>query len=201
MQGEYANGSLEKQKAKLNVLAISQRFHNDGKNMSISGTQQPHHLADYYYILAKHKWTIVSSLVIVVSLAMLFSFLAKPIYRASATLVIEKEQSTSPLTGERLNYESYISQSLTFNTHFKLITSRPVLEEVIKNLNLDQLEKEKGIEINPWKELLTQFKKNIRLLLRRNEKIPNTQEKLAGILEKLRRKIDIEHIVGKKSGY
>ena len=94
--------------------------------MSISGTKQSLHLADYYYILAKHKWTVVSSLVIVVSLTMLFSFLSKPIYRASATLVIEKEQSTSPLTGERLDYESYISQTLTFNTHFKLITSRPV---------------------------------------------------------------------------
>ena len=162
--------------------------------MSISGTKQSLHLADYYYILAKHKWTVVSSLVIVVSLTMLFSFLSKPIYRASATLVIEKEQSTSPLTGERLDYEGYISQSLTFNTHFKLITSRLVLEEVIKNLNLDQLEREKGIEINPWKELITQFKKNIRLLLRRNEKIPNAQERLAGILGKLRRKIDIEQI-------
>lgn len=162
--------------------------------MSISGSKQSLHLADYYYILAKHKWAIVSSLVIVVSLTMLFSFLSKPIYRASTTLVIEKEQSTSPLTGERLDYESYLSQSLTFNTHFKLITSRPVLEEIIKNLNIDQLEREKGIEINPWKELLAQFKKNIRLLLRKNVKIPNAQERLAGILGKLRRKIDIEQI-------
>jgi polysaccharide biosynthesis transport protein len=171
-----------------------QVLHHYGEDMSISGNKQSLHLTDYYYILAKYRWTIFSCLVIVVSLTMLFSFLAKPIYRAGTTLVIEKEQSTSPLTGERLDYESYISQSLTFNTHFKLITSRPVLEEVIKNLNLDQLHTGQEIEINPWKEMLAQFKKNIRLLLRKNEKTPNSEEKFAYILEKLGRKINIDQV-------
>lgn len=175
-------------------MFFMQALHDYGASMSISGAKQSLHLTDYYYILVKHRWTIISCLVIIVSLTMLFSFLAKPVYRASTTLVIEKEQSTSPLTGERLDYESYISQSLTFNTHFKLITSRPVLRKVADHLNLDQLNAGQGIEINPWNEMLAQFKKNISLLLGKHEEIPDSEEKLADVLEKLKRKINIDQV-------
>ena len=101
---------------------------------------------------------------------MLFTFLMKPVYRATASLVIDKEQTKSPLTGERMDYEDYRSQTLTFNTHFKLITSRPVLEEVIRTLKLDQ--KEKDIEARPWKKLIVQIKENIRILLNKKRPIP-----------------------------
>jgi uncharacterized protein involved in exopolysaccharide biosynthesis/Mrp family chromosome partitioning ATPase len=162
--------------------------------MNTPETDQSPHLAEYYYILAKHKWTVITSLLVVLTMTMLFSFLMRPVYRATTTLVIEKEQSTSPLTGERLDYESYLSQSLTFNTHFKLITSRPVLERVIKDLKLNELEGEKGIEVNPWKELLGQFTGNIKLLFGREEKYLTPGEKLRDLTEKLKRKIDIEQI-------
>ena len=89
------------------------------------------HLSDYYYILTKHKSLIIASFLIVVTLTALFTFLSRPLYEAATTMVIEKERTTSPLTGERLDYESYMSQSLTFNTHFKLIASQPVLKKVI----------------------------------------------------------------------
>ena len=152
------------------------------------------HLTEYYYILTKHKWAGIASLILLVTLTMLFTFQMKPVYRSTATLIIETEQSTSPLTGERTDYESYVSQSLTFNTHFKLINSYPVLQKVIKTLKLDQLDMEEGIEVSPWKELLTQFKKNIRLLLGREEEPLTPQEKLAELTEKLKGKIDIEEV-------
>jgi len=152
------------------------------------------HLSEYYYILTKHKWIIIVSLILMVSLTMLFTFQMKPVYRSTATLVIDKEQSKSPLTGERMDYESYMSQSLTFNTHFKLITSRPVLIQVIHTLRLDQPDKEEDIEVNPIRELLSQFKKNIRLLLGRETKLLIPEEKLAQLTGILREKIDIEQV-------
>ena len=133
--------------------------------------EQSIHLTEYYLIIFKHKTLIIASLVIMVTLTMLFSFLMKPVFRATATMAIEKEQSKSPLTGERLDYESYVSQSLTFNTHFKLITSRPVLEKVIKHLKLDQISKDKDLTVNPLKELLRQLKQNLKLLLGKENKI------------------------------
>ncbi|MBW1806141.1 MAG: GumC family protein [Deltaproteobacteria bacterium] len=162
--------------------------------MNNTETEQTVHLAEYYYILNKHKWTIIASLVVIVTLTMLFTFLMRPVYRASTTMVIEKEQTTSPVTGERLDYESYLSQSLTFNTHFKLITSRVVMENVIKELKLDQPDADENIEVSPWRALLTQFKKNVRLLMGREEKILSPEEKLAQLADKLKKKIDIQEI-------
>jgi succinoglycan biosynthesis transport protein ExoP len=154
--------------------------------------EQSIHLTEYYLIIFKHKTLIIASLVIMVTLTMLFSFLMQPVYRATATMAIEKEQSTSPLTGERLDYESYVSQSLTFNTHFKLITSRPVLERVIKHLKLDQ--EDKDLAVNPLKELLRQLKQNLKLLLGKEKKILTHQEKLFRLTDSLQKKIDIEEI-------
>ncbi len=156
--------------------------------------EQPIHLAEYYYIVVKHKSLIIASLVIMVTLTMLFSFLMKPVYRATTTMVIEKEQSTSPLTGERMDYESYVSQSLTFNTHFKLITSQPVMKQVVKNLNLIQISRDKGLQPGFIAGLLSQLKKNLRLLLGQAEKLLSPHEELAAISESLIEKIDINEV-------
>ena len=160
--------------------------------MNQKDSEQSTHLSEYYYILTKHKWTIISSLIIIVALTMTFSFLMKPVYRATSILVIDQEQNVSAVTGERNFYDSYNSQLLTFNTHFKLIISNPVLKRVIRTLKLDQIDTKEGMEVSPWKNLLSQFKKNIRLLLGKEEKVLTTQEKLLRLIGKLRKKIDIE---------
>ena len=150
------------------------------------------HLAEYYYILSKHKWMIIGSLIIMVTLTMFFTFRMKPVYQATATLVIDKEQSKSPLTGERMDFESYVSQSLTFNTHFKLITSRQVLEEVIRRLKLDR--QDEDIEVGVFKEILAQVKENIRLLLDQEETVLTPEEQLTGTIETLNENVDIEEV-------
>ncbi|MBI9074478.1 MAG: aldo/keto reductase, partial [Desulfatibacillum sp.] len=98
------------------------------------------HLADYYHVIVKHKWTTIFVLVAVMILTALFTVYTEPVYQSTATLVIEQEQTSSPLTGERMDFESFASQTLTFNTHFKLIKSRPVIEKVIRKLKLDRPE-------------------------------------------------------------
>jgi len=160
--------------------------------MNTTRTEQSPHLSEYYYILTKHKWTISASLFLIITLTMLFSFLMKPVYQATTTMIIEKEQTTSPLTRERIDYESYSSQSLTFNTHFKLITSSPVIQNVIKTLRLDQAKKD--IEVSPWREFLSVLKKNIHLLLGKEKKPLTPQEKLFQLSKKLKNKIEIEHV-------
>lgn len=156
--------------------------------------EQTIHLTEYYYLVVKHKSLIIASLVIMVTLTMLFSFLMKPVYRATTTMVIEKEQSTSPLTGERMDYESYVSQSLTFNTHFKLITSQPVMEQVVKNLNLIQISRDKELQPGFISGLLFQLKKNLRLLLGQEKKLLSPAEELAAISESLKEIININAV-------
>lgn len=161
--------------------------------METTELEQSQHLSEYYYILQKHRWTIIATLIAIVTLTMLFTFIMKPVYRATSTLAIENEQSTSPLTGERLDYESYMSQSLTFNTHFKLIKSRVVLENVIKDLKLDQSD-DKNIEVGFFKGMMSQLKKNIKLITGKKDETVSPEERMAELAEKLALKIEIEPV-------
>jgi len=100
------------------------------------------HLSDYLYVVRKRKGVILAFMVIVVTLVAIVTFTMTPIYKATARMVIDKESKKSPLTGEQLDYESYASESLTFQTHFKLIKSRPVLSKVYEVLNLAAMDQD-----------------------------------------------------------
>ncbi|ACL02134.1 GumC family protein [Desulfatibacillum aliphaticivorans] len=152
------------------------------------------HLADYYHVILKHKWTTFFVLIAVVILTALFTIYTEPVYQSTATLVIEQEQTASPLTGERMDFESFASQTLTFNTHFKLIKSRPVLEKVIKKLKLDRPEYSKDMEISPIRQILAQVKNNIKLLLSKEEPPKTPDEVLLELTEALKMKISIEQV-------
>ena len=101
------------------------------------------HLTDYYYWLRKRMWVIVSVLSVTVLFAALYTFSMKPVYRATARIVIGQDNKRSPLTGQMLVYDSYSSQQLTFQTHFQMVTARPVLEGVITQVEVpdESLEK------------------------------------------------------------
>ena len=95
-------------------------------------------LRHYYLVLLKHKFLIITCLVLTVAVTMFLTLQMEPVYQATSTVLIERPQTVSPLTGQYTPSDSFFSESLTFNTHFKLITSRPVLERVVRELKLDQ---------------------------------------------------------------
>ena len=156
------------------------------------------HLSEYYYLLIRHKWVIIISLVVMCSLVLRYNSRLVPIYRATATLIIDKETTQSPITGQRMDYETYLSESLTFNTHFELITSRTVLEHLVRDLKLDQVDKKLTkkdlVEINPIKQFLSSFKKNILLLLNRKKELPPPVDRRASIAQALKGMVNIENI-------
>ena len=129
---------------------------------SVQGPSQNIHLSDYLYVIRKHKGVILTSLFILVALVAVFSFAMTPVYKATARMVIDKETKKSPLTGEQLDYESYASESLTFQTHFKLIKGRPVLSKVYEILNLKDRMREGSSQ-----GLLSAFIGNIRKNLKK----------------------------------
>lgn len=151
------------------------------------------HLSDYYMVLLKHKALIISFFVITVSITALVTFLMTPVYQSSAKLIIDKESSSSPITGERTNYEDYMSHSMTFNTHFKLITSDPVIESLINTLELDK-EGEEDLGVNPVTQVIQQFKDNVKLLLQMEKKDLSPHEKQLALMETVKEKISIDQI-------
>ncbi len=157
------------------------------------------HLSEYYYILLKHKWVVILACIVAVSLALYYNSVLMPVYKTTATIVIEGERRTSPITGQILNFESYYLGEITFNTHYKLMTSRPVLERVVNNLKLDQIEEVEVSQKNPHKTFLSKFKQNIRLLIGKKETPskegpPVAEDKMSRFVAGLKDKINIEHI-------
>ena len=148
------------------------------------------HLSDYLKIITKRKTLVCVFLLVTVSLTMLFSFLMKPVYEAASVMVIDKEQTASPITGEKIDFGSYQSELLTFNTHFKLITSKPVITAVIRELKLDSGEGE--LEISPLKSMIKRLKSNIKLLFKSAEKELTPEEKLAELITTIQESIDIK---------
>jgi uncharacterized protein involved in exopolysaccharide biosynthesis len=93
-------------------------------------------ITEYYHLAIKHKWLIITCAAVGITIALWHNFQAKPVFQAVATLAMNNSQTKSPLTGEALGYD-VISQTLAFQTHARLITSRPVLERVVRNLKLE----------------------------------------------------------------
>lgn len=171
--------------------------------MNVAEKEESVDIAEYYHVLLRHKWTIIASLLIMVGLIVFFNAIATPIYEATATLILDKESGKSPITGERLEYQSSRSESLTFFSHFELITSRPVLEQVVRDLKLDQIDwqqKENSGKFGSFKQLLSNWKTNIRLMLDQffgtSDQPPPFEDKVLESVKKLQNKdvIDIKHI-------
>ncbi len=157
-------------------------------------TEQEIHLSDYYLVLLKHRFLIFACLVLTVAMTLFFTLRMDPVFLSTTTLVIESPQITSPLTGERIDYESYYSQNMTFNTHFKLITSRPVLERVIDELRLDRPENSARLAPSPLQELVADVKENVRRLLGREKEEPTPEEIREQTIEDLRARIEIKEV-------
>jgi len=153
------------------------------------------HLSDYLYVIRKHKGVILTSLFILVALVTVFSFTMTPVYKATARMVIDKETKKSPLTGEQLDYESYASESLTFQTHFKLIKGRPVLSKVYEVLNLK--DRGFGVSRGPLSAFIDNIRKNIKkitLIFRGESSGRAVEDEVDDPLETLADKIDIEQV-------
>ena len=92
-------------------------------------------LREYFGIVKKRFWIIalITTIAIVVSGAISF-FVLTPVYEAKSTLIVntEKNEETQMITGDQFN----VTQKLAV-TYGEIIKSRSVLEDVIKNLKLD----------------------------------------------------------------
>ncbi|MCJ7772170.1 MAG: Wzz/FepE/Etk N-terminal domain-containing protein, partial [Desulfobacterales bacterium] len=157
--------------------------------------QQGINITEYYHILIRNKWIIFAAVGISLLLASLHNARLTPIYQATTTIIIDSDASKSFLPNDRLFYESYVSQTLTFNTHFELIKSRPVIERIIKKLNLDEnikSKKNENKEVNPIRKFFSQFRINIFFMLGKTNKAPTEEERLAGLVQSIQGMIAIE---------
>lgn len=156
------------------------------------------HLSEYLMVLMKRRTLIILVFILTVLATAFYSFSVAPVYESSARLILDKESSSSPITGERTDYESYHSQTMTFNTSIKMIKSTPVIKAVIEALNLDA--EDKDLEVSFIRQWLSSLKTNITLLIQKDDnQIPLSPEEqqnreMQELIAKVQEKITVEQI-------
>lgn len=94
-------------------------------------------LMKYWKVIVKRKWVIVTFAGILVFFTGIFSFLATPMYKSTATLHIDEEFSKMLSIDDTFGYQTRVVRDLRFfNTQLRLIKSKSLAERVVRKLNL-----------------------------------------------------------------
>ena len=96
-------------------------------------------LLDYWRVVVKRKWVLATFAAVLVVFVAVLSFTATPLYRATATILIDEPSASLVNIQDVLNSGGYLQTDYLgtyFNTQLKLLTSRSLAERVAKKLNL-----------------------------------------------------------------
>jgi succinoglycan biosynthesis transport protein ExoP len=94
------------------------------------------HLRDYLRVILRRKWIVITFFVIAVTTALLGTFMTTPIYRASLTMKIDKDNPN--VVNFKDVYEAGRSEDSYYQTQFKILKSRNLAKRVIRTMKLDQ---------------------------------------------------------------
>jgi len=95
-------------------------------------------LREYLQIIQRRRWIVIEVFIVLVGIVAIGSFLQAPVYRAAAALLVETEGPSFgryeelPIVTSGLD----MTRAATIETHKRLLTTRPVLEAVIQDLDL-----------------------------------------------------------------
>jgi succinoglycan biosynthesis transport protein ExoP len=120
-------------KAKRNGELIKRQ---DSPLRAFSDDRKDPHVRDYWRVLVKHRWTVLTCFLVTVITVSTATFVQQPVYKATATLKIDKaepkvlkfEEVASPVESQGDDY---------YQTQYKLLTSYSLAERVVKSLKLD----------------------------------------------------------------
>jgi len=92
------------------------------------------HLLDYWRIILKHRWTIAAFFTVIVVVVTVGSFLAEPVYRASAQVLIERESPKILGLPEVMSLNT--ADKDYYQTQYEMLRSRALAERTVAALDL-----------------------------------------------------------------
>ena len=106
--------------------------------MQISQLNKHIHINDYIAILRNRRWMVVSFFLITVITVTLASFIQKPVYRASATVIVDVESPDilSVRDVVKLGETNYFAYRDYIETQKEIIRSRSTARQIMQNLGL-----------------------------------------------------------------
>lgn len=94
------------------------------------------HLLDYFIILRKHQWLILTFLLTIVTVVTIASFKTKPVYEAVARVEVDKEsQNVLPFQDEN-SYDEYMDTEDYIETQTKILQSETLALQTIRSMDL-----------------------------------------------------------------
>ena len=94
-------------------------------------------LLDYWRVIVKRKWLALAFAGSVIFFTAVFSFIARPKYKPTTTLLIEEQTSKILSLEETFGYQPLIREDLRFfNSQLELLKSKSLAERVAEKLNL-----------------------------------------------------------------
>ncbi|HEY8460100.1 MAG TPA: Wzz/FepE/Etk N-terminal domain-containing protein, partial [Blastocatellia bacterium] len=91
-------------------------------------------LREWRRIIYRHKWLILSIVVVILPLATIQAYRAKPIYQATTTIEIRPETSSLSKAGNIL----FVDSSDSTKSEMIIIRSQPVIKNAVTELELDR---------------------------------------------------------------
>jgi polysaccharide biosynthesis transport protein len=105
--------------------------------MKVHETQKEIDLMEYWRVILRRKWALAAFAGALFFFTAVFTFLATPVFRATATLIIEEDSSRILNINETFGYQPQVYQDLRYyNTQLKLLKSKSLAEKVAKKMNL-----------------------------------------------------------------
>src|SRR4030042_96926 len=94
-------------------------------------------LLDYWRVIIKRKWLALAFAGSVIFFTGVFSFIAKPKYKPTVTLLIEEQTSRILSLQETFGYQPFAREDMRFfNSQLELLKSKSLAGRVADKLNL-----------------------------------------------------------------
>jgi capsular exopolysaccharide synthesis family protein len=114
-------------------------------------------IRNYLQVMMKRRWTIISVFTVIFVSVFIYTLTATPVYQSTVRLVIEKENPNVVSIQEVMSVDA--STTDYYITQYKIIESRTIAREVIKQLNLANSEE---FNPKPQKTTLSNIKQRIK---------------------------------------
>ena len=97
-----------------------------------------HDLWRYFWVLVRHRWVMLGVTAFFLCVGLLITFLSTPIYRASATIQIDREPAKILNLQE---VQADVGDDYSFYaTQYEILKSRSLAEQVVSTLGVEELE-------------------------------------------------------------
>ncbi len=122
------------------------------------------HLRDYWRVVMKYRWTIFTLFTIIVVTVAISTFKMTPIYKATAQILIDRENPNILSIEEVISLDS--RDTNYYQTQYKLLQSRSLAKAVINKLNLANHKEFKGEEKEgPLASIINSIKDSIKTFI------------------------------------